>query len=64
MVGGTNSMVVYHLMAEGHSVQLGIWGSVPPAVPGQCLGGGLEFFETFFEYRPCKDIWKAKIDTF
>ena len=56
MVGETNSMVGCHLMTDGHSVQLGVWGSVPPAVPGQHLGGGLEFFETFFEYRPNKDI--------
>ena len=39
MVGETNSMVGYHLMAEDHSVQLG-YGTVsppPPAGPGQCL---------------------------
>ena len=26
MVGETNSMVGYHLMAENHSTQLGVWG--------------------------------------
>ena len=26
MVGGTNSVVGYHLMAEDHSIQLGVWG--------------------------------------
>ena len=36
MVGETNSMVGYHLMAEDHSVQLG-YGGHTPADPGQCL---------------------------
>ena len=35
MVGETNSMVGYHLMTKGHSIQLGSWGAVPPAGPGQ-----------------------------
>ena len=26
IVGETNSMVGYHLMAEDHSVHLGVWG--------------------------------------
>ena len=26
MIGETNSMVDYHVMAEGHSIQLGVWG--------------------------------------
>ena len=30
MVGETNSMVGYHLMAEDHSVQLGYGGAPPP----------------------------------
>ena len=28
MVGETNSMVGCHLKAEGHSVQLGVWGAL------------------------------------
>ena len=28
MVGETNSMVGYHLMAEDHSIQLGVWGAL------------------------------------
>ena len=35
MVGETNSMVGYHLMTKGHSIQLGSWGAVLPAGPGQ-----------------------------
>ena len=36
MVGQTNSMVGYHLMTEGHSIQLGSQGCyLPPAGPGQ-----------------------------
>ena len=48
-------MVGYHLMAKGQSIQLVVWkgGAVsPPAGPGQFPGGGLEFFEIFFKYRP------------
>ena len=47
MMGETNSMVGYHLVAEDHSIQLGIWGGVggggtvsPPAGAGQGPGGG------------------------
>ena len=45
MVGETNSMVGYHLMAEDHSVQLAVWGGggggtmTPPAAAGQHPGG-------------------------
>ena len=41
MVGETNSMVGYHLMAEDQSVQLGVWGGAmtPPAGAGQDPGG-------------------------
>ena len=45
MMGETNSMVGYHLVAEDHSIQLGIWGGVgggtvsPPAGAGQGPGG-------------------------
>ena len=36
MVGETNYMVRYHLMTEGHSIQLGSGGCcIPPAGPGQ-----------------------------
>ena len=36
MVGETNSMVAYHLMTEGHSIQLGSGGRYePPAGPEQ-----------------------------
>ena len=40
MVGESNSMVGYHLMAEDHSVQLTGGAVSPPAGPGQRLGGG------------------------
>ena len=40
MVGGANSMVGYHLMAEDHSIQLAV------------LGGAMTFLEKVFEYRP------------
>ena len=47
MMGETNSMVGYHLVAEDHSIQLGIWGGVggggtvsPHAGAGQGPGGG------------------------
>ena len=41
MVGKTNSMAGYHLMAEDHSIQLGVWGHCepPPAGAGQRPGG-------------------------
>ena len=40
MVGETNSMVGYHLMAEDHSIQLGVWGRYDtPAGAGQHPGG-------------------------
>ena len=39
MVGGTNSMVGYHLMAEDHSIQLGVWGHCEP--PQQVQGSAL-----------------------
>ena len=57
MVGETNSMVGYHLMVEGHSTQLGVWGgavspSPPlPITPAGPAWWGLQFFENFFEYR-------------
>ena len=43
MVGGTNSMVGYHLMDQGHSVKLRAWGEGAvrlPAGPGRRPGGG------------------------
>ena len=45
IVGETNSMVGYYLMAEGQSIQLGAgWGGgnavSPTAGPEQCPGGG------------------------
>ena len=44
MMGETNSMVGYHLVAEDHSIQLGVWvawgGTVsPPAGAEQGPGG-------------------------
>ena len=43
MVGETNSMVGCHLMAEDHSVHLGVWGGGralnPPAGQGSALVG-------------------------
>ena len=53
-------MVVYHLMTEGHSVQLGIWGSVPPAAPGQCLGGGWSFLKLLLNIDLAKIFEKLK----
>ena len=39
MVGETNSMVGYHLMAKDHSIQLGVCGVLtPPAGAGQRPG--------------------------
>ena len=61
MVGGTNSMVGYHLMDEGHSIKLGVrvgWGGggcEPPSRSRAAPWWGLElfyFFYFFFEYRP------------
>ena len=45
MLGETNSMVGYHLIAKGYSIQLGVWGCYNPppplpAGPGQCPDGG------------------------
>ena len=40
MVGKTNSLAGYHLMAEDHSIQLGVWGCYDtPAGAGQHPGG-------------------------
>ena len=44
MVGETRSMVGYHLMAEDHSIQFGVWrrgggAMTPPAGAGQHHGG-------------------------
>ena len=55
IAGETNSLVAYHLMTEGHWIQLGVWGSgclVPQQVQGSALLEGWNFFETYFEYRP------------
>ena len=46
MVGESNFMVGYHLMAEDHSMAAPWW--------------ELEFLEKAFEYKPQKDVWKAK----
>ena len=53
MVGETNSMVGYHLMAKDHSIQLGDGGHCE--LPSRCRTAPwweLEFFEKVFEYRP------------
>ena len=57
MMGETNSMVGYHLVAEDHSIQLGIWGGVgggalwaPLQVQGRALVG-VKIFENVFEYK-------------
>ena len=66
MVGETNSMVGYHLMAEGHSIQLGVWVvlSAPPAGPGQHPGGGENFLKIFWNIGLKKMFEKLNIDTF
>ena len=53
LVGETNSMVGYHLMAEGHSIQLGVWGGAvnPPSISRAALWWWLEFFGNFFKYK-------------
>ena len=60
MVGETNSMVGYHLMAEDHSVQLAVWGGGGHYdTPSSCRAAPwweLEFFEKVFEYWPEKDV--------
>ena len=45
-----NSMVGYHLMAEGHSIQLGVWGTLwaPQQVQGSALVGFKSFWIFFF----------------
>ena len=48
MVGKTNSMAGYHLMAEDHSIQLGVWGRCEP--PSRCRAvpwWELEFLKKF-----------------
>ena len=53
MVRETNSMVGYHLMAEGHSIR-------SRAAPWW----GLKYFENFFEYSLKKMFDKLKMGTF
>ena len=58
-------MVGYHLMAEDHSIQLGVWGhcespSKSRAAPWQML----EFSEIFLNIGLKKMFEKLKIDTF
>ena len=44
MVGESNSMVGYHLMAEDHSVQLGVWGCCESPTKSMAVPWwGLEF---------------------
>ena len=53
MVGETNSVVGYNLMAEDYSIQLGVWGCYDS--PSRCMAApwwDLELFEKDFEYRP------------
>ena len=48
MVGETNSMVGYHLMTEGYSIQLGVWGgALSPIGSGQCPSGSYNFLNIF-----------------
>ena len=70
MVGETNSTTGYHLMAEDHSIQLGVWGCCeplpppPPAGAGQRPGGSLNFMKNFLNIGLKKMFEKLKIDTF
>ena len=49
MVGESNSMVGYHLMAEDHSIQLGVWERCEsPSMSRAAPWRELEFFENFF----------------
>ena len=68
MVGETNSMVGCHLMAEDHSVHLGVWGggtcSEPPSRAGQCPCGSWNFLKSFLNIGIKKMFEKLKIDAF
>ena len=70
MVGETNSMVGYHLMVEGHSTQLGVWGGAvspsPPSPSPQQVrpGGGYNFLKIFLNIGLKRMFEKLKIDTF
>ena len=66
MVGETNSMVGYHLMAEDHSIQLGVWRALwgPPASAGHHPGGSCNFLKNFLIIGLEKMFEKLKIDTF
>ena len=62
MVGETNSMVGYYLMAKDHSIQLGVWevqGSTLETAPWR----ELEFLK-FLNMGLKKMFEKPKIDTF
>ena len=65
IVGETNSMVGYHLIAEGQSIQLGVLGGTvsPPAGLGKCLGGE-NFLKIFLSIGPRKLFERLTIDTF
>ena len=53
LVGESNSMVGYHLIAEDHLIQLGMWGRCESRSRSrEAPWRGLEFFGDFFEYRP------------
>ena len=55
-------MVDYHVMAEGHSIQLRVGGGCcePHSRYRAAPWWRLEFFEKLFEYRPEKDVQKTK----
>ena len=65
IVGETNSMACYHLMTEGQSIQLRVWGAVStPAGPGRCPGGGLNFLKNVLNIGLRKMFEKLTIDIF
>ena len=69
MVGETNSMVDYPLMAEGHSTHLGVWRflwvpPLPPAGPEQRPSEGKNFLRNVLNLGLIEMFEKLKKDTF
>ena len=61
MLRETNSMVGYHLIAEGHLIQLGFWGVGVLWAPQQIQGStlvGVRIFEKILNIG--LNVWKAK----
>ena len=66
MVWETNSMVGYHLMAEDHSIQFGVWGAMwaSQQVQGSALMRVQIFLKKFLNIGHKRMFEKLKIDTF